>query len=87
MEIINDEKIVEGIIFKMEFYSKTVINGFTIKKCMCGIFIDVNSIPVQLFTGKGCYESAAQFVCRNSLDEIRQKSLQTKWKKYNFMKI
>ena len=54
---------------------------------MCGIFIDVNSIPVQLFTGKGCYESASQFVCRSSTDEIRQKSLQTKWKKYNFMKI
>ena len=80
-------KDVREIISKMEYYSKTAINGFTIKKCMCGIFVDVNSIPVQLFTGKGCYESAVQFVCINSANEIKQKALQTKWRKYNYLCI
>lgn len=82
-----EEKDVREIISKMEYYSKTVINSFTIKKCMCGIFIDVNSIPVQIFVGKGCYESAAQFVCMNSANEIKRKALQTKWRKYNYLCI
>ena len=80
-------KDVREIISKMEYYSKTAINCFTIKKCMCGIFVDVDSIPVQLFTGKGCYESAVQFVCRNSANEIKQKALQTKMRKYNYLCI
>ena len=80
-------KDVREIISKMEYYSKTAINGFTIKKCMCGIFIDVNSIPVQLYTGKGCYETATQIICRNSANEIKQKALQTKRRKYNYLCI
>ena len=85
-EVLKIEDVRE-IISKMEYYSKADINGFIIKKCMCGIFIDVNSIPVQLFTGKGCYESATQFICRNSANEIKQKALQTKRRKYNYLCI